>query len=125
MTPRAGRVLQLAGAALLLAFMALLASSWVGTYGEAAGSSTAGRVFEVGGTITDYADDAVVLSGEGGERYTVLVSSGTAVRDGMVPASLSALRPGRFAAVFGATHRDGRTLTARMIMVWGGNPGSP
>jgi len=104
------RVLRLVGAVVLLGFMGLLVPSWVGTYRDR---------LEISGVITSYEDGAVVLSGEGGERYTVFVSSETIIRDGLVPAPLSALRPGRAAAVFGATARAGRTITARAIQVWG------
>ena len=115
-SPSSLRLLRLGGAALILAYMALLASSWF----EASADSRAATRAEAGGVITGFADDAVVISGEGGERYTVIVTPSTIVRDGASLASLVALRPGRFAAVLEASERAGLTMTARTILVWGG-----
>jgi hypothetical protein len=109
------RALRLAGAALLLGFTGLAATSLVVPYGD--------RV-EAGGVIAAYGNDAIILSREG-ERYYVLVSPATIVRDGAEPASLAALRPGRQAVVLGETERIERTIRASTIMVWGGADRAP
>jgi hypothetical protein len=109
------RALRLGGAALLLGLAGLAATSLVVPYGD--------RV-EAGGMIAAYGNDAVILATEG-QRYYVLVSPATIVRDGDQPASLSALRPGRLAVVLGATERIDRTVRATTIMVWGGADRAP
>lgn len=118
------RVLRWGGAVLLLGFTGVLVASY-GAAGDPSGWNTGGEFLEVGGVIAGYAHDAVIVSTEGGLRYTLRVSPATVVRDGTAPATLAALRPGRLAGVTGSTSRAGRTLDVRSLMVWGGDRGSP